>query len=114
MFARALAADSGMDYAIVSGGDLSQLGQAAVTELHALFDWAEQSPRGAVLFFDEADSFLRAGRDNANVISEQGRHILSAFLQRTGSDSHKFMIVLASNMEVRRYVCIRSDVVALS
>lgn len=101
LFARALAQNSGMDYAIVSGGDLSQLGDAAVTELHQLFDWAEHSPRGAILFFDEADSFLRSGREGN--MSEQGRHVVSAFLQRTGTETNKFMIVLASNLPVASF-----------
>lgn len=38
---------SGMDCAIMSGGDVGPLGKDAVTELHRLFRWAEKSPRSA-------------------------------------------------------------------
>jgi len=60
MFGRVLAYESGMDYAIMTGGDVGPLGKDAVTELHNLFDWARRSKRGLVVFMDEADAFLRA------------------------------------------------------
>jgi ATPase family AAA domain-containing protein 3A/B len=41
MVAQRLAAASGMDYALMSGGDVGPLGKDAVTELHALFRWAK-------------------------------------------------------------------------
>jgi hypothetical protein len=44
---------SGMDYAIMSGGDVGPLGAEAVSELHKLFGWAERSKRGLLLFIDE-------------------------------------------------------------
>jgi len=47
MVAKRLARSSGMDYAVMSGGDVGPLGRAAVTELHRLFDWARASPRGS-------------------------------------------------------------------
>ena len=56
--ARRLAERSGMDYATMSGGDVGPLGADAVTELHALFNWARTSRRGLLLFIDEAESFL--------------------------------------------------------
>ena len=48
----------GMEYAIMSGGDVGPLGSDAVTELHRLFEWAKRSSRGVLLFIDEADAFL--------------------------------------------------------
>lgn len=39
------AACSGMDCAVMSGGDVGPLGKDAVTELHGLFRWAAKSPR---------------------------------------------------------------------
>ena len=53
MIAKRLAISSGMDYAVMSGGDVAPLGKEAVTELHKLFQWAEKSPRGLLLFIDE-------------------------------------------------------------
>merc|ERR1712113_987591 len=62
LFARTLARQSGMDYAIMSGGDLGPLGREGPHELHKLFGWASQSKKGLILFIDEADAFLRKGR----------------------------------------------------
>ena len=43
MAAKRLARTSGLDYAIMSGGDVAPLGGAAVTQIHEMFDWAERS-----------------------------------------------------------------------
>ncbi|MES1918661.1 hypothetical protein MHBO_000595 [Bonamia ostreae] len=98
LFSKSLAINSGMHYAILTGGDFSQLGKSAVTELHKIFDWAERSKRGTLLFIDEADSILRKGRDTSSKMSENMRNVLSAFLYRTGTPSNKFMLVLATNL----------------
>lgn len=95
MFAKKLAEHSGMDYAIVTGGDLSPLGRDGVTAIHKVFDWALTSRKGLLLFIDEADAFLR--KRSSEHISEDLRAMLNAFLYRTGEQSNKFMLVLASN-----------------
>lgn len=95
MFARGLAQHSGLDYAIMTGGDIAPLGRDAVTELHKLFDWAKTSRRGLLLFIDEADAFLQ-NRETTK-ISEDQRNALNAFLYRTGTESNQFMMVYASN-----------------
>mmetsp|Transcript_22438 Transcript_22438/g.27420 ORF Transcript_22438/g.27420 Transcript_22438/m.27420 type:complete len:432 (-) Transcript_22438:781-2076(-) len=82
LFARGLAKQSGLDYAILTGGDIAPLGREAVTELHKLFDWAKTSRKGLLLFVDEADGFLQS-RETAK-ISEDQRNALNAFLFRTG------------------------------
>lgn len=48
----------GMDYAIMSGGDVGPLGEDAVNQLHGLFKWAATSKKGLLVFIDEADAFL--------------------------------------------------------
>ena len=48
----------GLDYALMTGGDVAPLGSQAVTKIHQLFDWAKKSNRGLLLFIDEADAFL--------------------------------------------------------
>lgn len=53
MVARRIALMSGLDYAIMSGGDLGPLGQSAVSEMHLLLAWAKSSPKGLLLFVDE-------------------------------------------------------------
>ncbi len=95
MFAKGLATSSGLDYAIMTGGDVAPLGSDAVTEIHKVFDWAKTSKKGVVLFVDEADAFLR--KRSTEKISEDMRNALNAFLYRTGEASANFMIVYASN-----------------
>jgi len=95
LFAKALAQYSGMEYAILTGGDVAPLGRDAVTEIHKVFEWANTSRRGVLLFVDESDAFLR--RRSTEFISEDMRNALNAFLFRTGEASDKFMIVYASN-----------------
>jgi len=95
MFAKSLAHHSGLDYAIMTGGDVAPMGPDGVTAMHKVFDWSSTSRRGLLLFVDEADAFLR--RRSTEQISEDMRSTLNAFLYRTGESSRKFMLVLASN-----------------
>jgi ATPase family AAA domain-containing protein 3A/B len=95
LFAKKLAMHSGMDFAIMTGGDVAPMGREGVSAIHKLFDWSSTSRRGLLLFVDEADAFLRK-RANEQ-ISEDLRASLNAFLYRTGDQSNKFMLVLASN-----------------
>jgi ATPase family AAA domain-containing protein 3A/B len=95
LFAKKLATSSGMDFAILTGGDIAPLGRDAVTEIHKLFDWANTSRKGLVVFVDEADAFLRK-RSN-ETMSEDQRNALNAFLYRTGTETNNFMIVYATN-----------------
>lgn len=95
MFAKGLARESGLHYAIMTGGDIAPLGRDAVTEIHKLFDWSNTTRKGVLLFVDEADAFLR--KRSTEKISEDSRNALNAFLYRTGEASHKFMVVYASN-----------------
>lgn len=95
MFAKGLARECGLHYAIMTGGDVAPLGKDAVTEIHKLFDWAQTTNKGVLIFVDEADAFLR--KRSTERISEDMRNALNAFLYRTGEASYKFMIVYASN-----------------
>ncbi|KAA6424075.1 MAG: ATPase family AAA domain-containing 3-B-like [Trebouxia sp. A1-2] len=95
MAAKRLAKTSGLDYAIMSGGDVAPLGGQAVTQLHDMFDWAERSRRGLLLFIDEADAFL--SQRGQQQMSEGLRGALNAVLFRTGDQSRDFAVVLATN-----------------
>lgn len=88
MFARKLAYYSDMDYAIVPGGNFAQFKEHGqdVTELNKLFEWANNSKRGLVLLFDEADAFL-----------EKRNELLNTFLYHTGTSSKKILIILTTN-----------------
>merc|ERR1711881_74858 len=77
--------------------NLAAHGSAAVSEMLNLFDWAEASNSGLILFIDEADAFLRKRNDQDGQMSESMRATVNAFLQRTGTPSKKVMVVLASN-----------------
>jgi len=95
MFAKRLALSSGMEYALMTGGDVGPLGKDAVTELHKMFDWAKTTKRGVVLFIDEADAFLSSRARQG--MSENQRNALNAVLARTGEASRDMMLVLATN-----------------
>lgn len=100
LFARTLSRQSGLDYAIMSGGDVGPLGKDAVHEMNKLFAWANSSRNGLILFIDEADAFLRAGRSSeTGTMSEEARNVLSTFLHHTGTESDKFVVVLATNIK---------------
>lgn len=107
LIARRLAESSGMDYAIMSGGDVGPLGEDAVSQLHKLFRWAARSKKGLLLFIDEAEAFLgcrdktgRGGGEGATGAAGGGsgmRNALNALLYQTGTQSTDFMLVLATN-----------------
>jgi len=42
LFAKKLATESGLEYAVMVGSDIAPLGPMAVTEINKLFDWAEK------------------------------------------------------------------------
>ena len=99
MAAKRLARHSGLDYALMTGGDVAPLGADAVTRIHELFDWASTSRRGLLLFIDEADAFL--ARRGGAVAEKEGapgvRAALNALLYRTGELSRDVVLVIATN-----------------
>ncbi|TVU28168.1 hypothetical protein EJB05_19677 [Eragrostis curvula] len=95
LVAREMARKSGLDYAMMTGGDVAPLGSDAVTKIHEIFDWAKKSKRGMLLFIDEADAFLC--ERNSVHMSEAQRSALNALLFRTGDQSRDIVLVLATN-----------------
>ncbi|KAE9415254.1 hypothetical protein Angca_005116 [Angiostrongylus cantonensis] len=95
LFAKSLAQHSGLDYAILTGGDIAPMGRDGVSAIHKVFDWAQSSRKGLILFIDEADAFLQ--KRSKLAMSEDTRAALNAFLFRTGEQSRHFMLVVASN-----------------
>ncbi|XP_010261604.1 PREDICTED: ATPase family AAA domain-containing protein 3-B [Nelumbo nucifera] len=95
MAARELSRKSGLDYALMTGGDVAPLGPQAVTKIHQLFDWAKKSKKGLLLFIDEADAFLC--ERNKTYMSEAQRSALNALLFRTGDQSKDIVLALATN-----------------
>ncbi|XP_020251570.1 ATPase family AAA domain-containing protein 3-A-like [Asparagus officinalis] len=95
MVAKEMARKSGLDYAMMTGGDVAPLGSEAVTKIHQIFDWAKKSRKGLLLFIDEADAFLC--ERNSQHMSEAQRSALNALLFRTGDQSRDIVLVLATN-----------------
>lgn len=50
-----LAKHSGMDYAILTGGDVAPMGKDAVASIHKVFDWANTSRKGVT---QESNDYL--------------------------------------------------------
>jgi len=94
MVAQRFAEYSGLEYAIMSGGDVGPLGKDAVHELNKLFSWANSSRKGLILFIDEADAFLSSRKRH---MSESLRNALTTMLYHTGTPTSQFMMVLATN-----------------
>jgi ATPase family AAA domain-containing protein 3A/B len=76
----------------MTGGDVAPMGRDGVSAIHKIFDWAQTSRKGLVLFIDEADAFLR--KRSTEQISEDMRATLNAFLFRTGEQSRKLDLFL--------------------
>uniref|UniRef100_A0A8C7GNE1 ATPase family AAA domain containing 3A n=1 Tax=Oncorhynchus kisutch TaxID=8019 RepID=A0A8C7GNE1_ONCKI len=85
LFTKKLAVHSGMDYAIMTGGDVAPLGREGITAMHKVFDWANTSRRGLLLFVDEADCIP---------LQEIYRKCV---VYNLGSNTYVFDMVLASN-----------------
>lgn len=95
MVAKKLAQSTGMDFALMSGGDVGPLGSDAVTQIHSLFRWANMSRKGLLLFVDEAEAFL--GNRKHSKMSENAHNALNALLYHTGGERRDFLLVLATN-----------------
>ena len=76
---------SGMDFAIMTGGDVAPMGREGVSAIHKLFDWSSTSRRGLLLFVDEADAFLR-----------KRAYVINRFYIKNVLKLRKLMRILAS------------------
>lgn len=101
MISEYIAKNSGMSYIKMSGGDLAQYIKRGehVTELNKLLDkmncsWRPWSTQPWVFFIDEAESLCR---DRSKIPTAELLELQNAFLNRTGTQSRKFMIILSSN-----------------
>ncbi|CAJ1352433.1 unnamed protein product, partial [Effrenium voratum] len=92
--ARRLAEACGMDYAIMSGGNVLGLQEEAVPELRRVFGWARRCRKGLLLFIDEAEAFLCCRSKQSNAFLQAA---VSFFLSQTGSSSSCLLLILATN-----------------
>ncbi|GMP31781.1 hypothetical protein CsSME_00005854 [Camellia sinensis var. sinensis] len=61
----------GLDYAMITGGNVAPLGSQAVTKIHEIFDRAKKSKKGLLLFIDEADAFFCQPGDLDSAITDR-------------------------------------------
>ncbi|MBX9923050.1 MAG: AAA family ATPase [Rhabdochlamydiaceae bacterium] len=97
MIAKFIARSSDMNYVMISGGDLAQyimLG-THVSELNKLFIKINNASTPTILFIDEAES-LCCNRSQLTDKPER-LELLNAFLNHTGENSKKIMLMLATN-----------------
>lgn len=98
MYAKCLAKASGMDYAIFSGADFGKFEQIAdaVTELENIIKWGYQSPRGLIIFVDEAECFLQERKYPDT--TPRSQQLTNKFLMLVEKPSNnKIMWIFATN-----------------
>ncbi len=94
LYAKWLATSSGMDYAIIKASKFATFAPGKdIDALHELFDWAERSPRGTIIFIDEIDVLGK----HRNKLEERFVRLLNAFLPLTGDTSHQILLAGATN-----------------
>ncbi|CAD8148393.1 unnamed protein product [Paramecium pentaurelia] len=93
LFAKLLAYNSGLHFAIISGGDIEKLGEQAVPEIDKLFSWCQSTPKGTLIFIDEAEAIFYKRSS-----SKQTSAALSTFLAQTSAASKKYSLILATNL----------------
>jgi ATPase family AAA domain-containing protein 3A/B len=94
MFVQALADFTNMDFAPTTAGNLLQP-NAGIALINELFERANKSKYGVIIFIDEADA-LFVDRNQLNPDSDLYR-VLNHLLALIGSGSKKVMIVAATN-----------------
>ncbi len=95
MVSKLLAKEAGMNYVMMSGGDMAQYIKRGehVSELNTLFRNVAASSSPTIIFIDEAEGLTR----NREKLDMERLELLNAFLNLTGEPSKKFMLILATN-----------------
>lgn len=96
MISQIIARNSGVNYVMMSGGDLAQYIKRGehVTELNKLFDDAKNSFTPTIITIDECESMCR---DRDKMDKQELIELLNAFLNQTGVPSRKVILVLITN-----------------
>lgn len=97
-FARQLARKSNLEWVEVTGSSFFTKG-AGIAAIDELFDWANNSKRGLLIFIDEADSLL-PDRSTMDPNSDNYK-IINHFLNYLGTKSSKFMVVMSTNYKIK-------------
>lgn len=96
MAAKRLARTSGLDYAIMSGGDVAPLGGKAVTQIHELFDWAETSRKVGLFCASEPCIALVRTRPCHLLIVQQRLPVRALPVQRCAMKLKAAVVVAAA------------------
>ena len=97
-FVKALAYESGLDYALTSGSEFAKITDLnhANNELRKLLNWAKRSKKGLIVFIDEAES-LFANR-KLSTTSKATQDFINTFLSLVSDQSQKkVMFIFATN-----------------
>ncbi|KAL7538425.1 hypothetical protein ACHAXR_012768 [Thalassiosira sp. AJA248-18] len=97
MAAKKIAKVADIDFAHVCGRRVFTTGDESVSQIQTLFSWAKMSPKGMLLFIDEAETFL--GSTDSSLMNEtsSGHNALSAFLYNISKLRKRIILVLATN-----------------
>ena len=79
MFAKKLAMHGGMDYAVMTGGDVAPMGRDGVTAMHKVFDWAQTSRKGIFSIWDVSMTFKRQKNTVSMILGVTPNAILGDF-----------------------------------
>jgi AAA+ superfamily predicted ATPase len=96
MICERIARNANFNFIFISGGDLAQYARAGehVTKLNELFNAVERAKTPTVVFIDEAEGLCGS---RSNLPSVELRQLQNAFLNRTGKESHKLVLLMATN-----------------
>ncbi len=97
-FAKALAYNSGLDYALTSGSEFAKITDlgTANDELRNLLNWAQNSSNGLLVFIDEAESMFANKKFSTTPKATQD--LINTFLALVSDQSQKnVMFILSTN-----------------
>jgi ATPase family AAA domain-containing protein 3A/B len=66
---------------MMSGRDVSPLGSDVVTQIHQLFSWVAKSPKGVIIFIDEAECYLGSNNEALNSVSRCTKSLVYTYHQ---------------------------------
>jgi len=92
MVARKIAQMSGMEYAIIPAGNIRDEEQ-----INQIFQWAEHTPGGMVVFIDEVETLGRQRSKNEKQLDDH-TSLLSVLLARSELSKHKLAFIFATNL----------------
>ena len=97
-FVRALAKDSGLNYAFTSGTEFAKIKDLNIAndELRKLLNWAKNETNGLIIFIDEAESLF--SNRNLPETSKTAQDFINTFLALVPEKSNKkLMFIFATN-----------------